>query len=63
MLESVLQKWEERIRKEVRNDIAKKMLDADVAIEKIMQCTGLSREDILALKTENFKASMQNTPF
>ena len=60
MLENVLQKWEARIRedakKEEKNDIAKKLLDVDEAIEKIIQITGLSREDILALKKEYSQA-------
>ena len=39
MLENVLPDWEERIRKEKTNEIAKKMLDFNEAIEKIMQFT------------------------
>ena len=64
MLENVLPDWEERIRKNERditekkakNEIAKKMLDVNETIEKITQFTGLSRQDILALKTENANA-------
>ncbi|MBQ7607422.1 MAG: hypothetical protein IJU76_05580 [Desulfovibrionaceae bacterium] len=60
MLENVLPDWEARVEKKARNErdreIAKKMLEGNEAIEKIMQFTGLSRQDILALKTENANA-------
>ena len=60
MLENVLPDWEEKIRRDERkinmNEIAKKMLDFNEAIEKIMQFTGLSEQDIVALKTKNANA-------
>ena len=60
MLENVLPDWEEKIRRDERrintNEIAKKMLDLNEAIEKIMQFTGLSEQDIVALKTKNASA-------
>ena len=60
MLENVLPDWEEKIRRDERKmnmkEIAKKMLDFNEAIEKIMQFTGLSEQDILALKTKNANA-------
>ena len=52
MLENVLPDWETRVEKRAKEEVAKKMLEVNEAIEKIMQFTGLSRQDILALKTE-----------
>ena len=56
MLENVLPAWKERVQKERDHEIAKKMLDFNETIEKIVQFTGLKREEILALKTQNANA-------
>ncbi|MBQ7457197.1 MAG: hypothetical protein IJS54_06315 [Desulfovibrio sp.] len=53
MLENVIPNMIERVKKENTNEIAKKMLDLNETIDKIIQFTGLSRQDILALKTKN----------
>ena len=41
---------------EKSKEIAKKMLDLNEALEKIIQLTDLSKQDILALKSEKAKA-------
>ncbi|MBQ7606533.1 MAG: Rpn family recombination-promoting nuclease/putative transposase [Desulfovibrionaceae bacterium] len=64
MLENVLPNWEAKVEKrakeEARNErdreIAKNLLEIGIAIDKIMQATGMSQKDILALKTENANA-------
>ena len=53
MLENVLPDMIERAKREKANEIAKKMLDFNESIEKIMQFTGLSEQDIVTLKTKN----------
>ena len=56
MLENVLPDMIERVKKEAKeentNKIAKKMLEFNESIEKIMQFTGLSEQDIITLKTK-----------
>ena len=64
MLEDVLPDWEKRIEergekrgeKRGKEKIAKKMLDFNETIEKIITFTGLTKQDILALKTKSVKA-------
>ena len=67
MLENVLPDWEKRVekrgekkgekkgrrwgKKRAMQEVARKMLDFNDAIEKIIEITGLSKKDILALKT------------
>ena len=64
MLEDVLPDWAERIRsdadkkarKENSKEIAKNLLNIGLAIEQIMQATGLSQQDVLSLKNQNANA-------
>ena len=60
MLENVLPDMIERVKKgakeENTNKIAKNLLDLWLAIEKIIQATGLSEQDILSLKTKKANA-------
>lgn len=52
MLENVLPDWEARIEKKAKEEIAKNLLNLGLAIEKIIQATGLSEQDILPLKAK-----------
>lgn len=60
MLENVLPDWEARVEKKAKEkrdrEIAKNLLNIGIAIDKIMEATGLSQQDILELKTENANA-------
>ena len=65
MLENVLPDWLERVEKRAeikaeikaekrtREEIANNLLKIGLAIEQIIQATGLSHADILAIKTKN----------
>ena len=60
MLENVLPNWEASVEKRAKEkrdrEIAKNLLNIGIAIDKIMEATGLSQQDILELKTENANA-------
>ena len=56
MLENVLPDWEAKVEKRAKNEIAKNLLKIGIAIDKIMEATGLSQQDILALKSETTNA-------
>ena len=60
MLENVLPDWEARVEKkakeETTNEIAKKLIKIGLTVEKIIEATGLTREDILALKIQKANA-------
>ncbi|MBQ9536932.1 MAG: hypothetical protein IJU79_03980 [Desulfovibrionaceae bacterium] len=56
MLENVLPAWKERVEKERAREIAKNLLKIGLTVEKIIEATGLAKEDILALKTQNANA-------
>ncbi|MBO4335662.1 MAG: hypothetical protein J5846_07505, partial [Desulfovibrio sp.] len=53
MLENVLPDWEARVEKRAKQEIAKNLIKIGLAIDKIMEATGLSQQDILALRPEN----------